>query len=174
MWKAALLMLVVGVTVGALMPAPSPPGSDALPGAQPPPLMQQARAAPSQPSSGTSGGTVTLPRRDDGHFYADAEVNGSTIEFMVDTGATVVSLSRADAERVGITVDPGLFEVVAEGASGPVMGIPVVLREVSLGDHRVADVPALVLADSRQSLLGQNVIGQFQSVSIENDQMMLR
>jgi aspartyl protease family protein len=174
MWKAALLMLVVGVTVGALMPAPPPSDSNGSASTQPPPVIQQATATSSPPSSSSSGGTVTLPRRDDGHFYASAEVNGSTIEFMVDTGATVVSLSRADAERVGITVDPDLFEVVAEGASGPVMGIPVVLREVSLGDHRVADVPALVLADSRQSLLGQNVIGQFESVSIENDQMMLR
>jgi len=120
------------------------------------------------------GGTIALARHDDGHFYAGAEVNGSTIEFMVDTGASVVSLSRADAERAGITVDPDLFEVVAEGASGPVMGIAVVLREVSLGDHRVTDVPALVLADSGQSLLGQNFLSKFQSVSIENDQMMLR
>jgi aspartyl protease family protein len=172
MWKAALLMLVVGVTVGALMPAP-PPDSGATPPERPH-IVPQAAAASPAPSLSTSGGTVALARRDDGHFYAGAEVNGSTIDFMVDTGASLVSLSRADAERAGISVDPDQFEVVAEGASGPVMGTAVVLREVSLGDHRVTDVPALVLADSRQSLLGQNFLSQFQSVSIENDQMMLR
>jgi aspartyl protease family protein len=173
MWKAALLMLVVGVTVGALMPTP-PAADDGSKAAQQPYVVQQSASTRSAASQVSSGASVALPRREDGHFYANAEVNGSTIEFMVDTGASVVSLSRADAERAGITVDPDQFEVVAEGASGPVMGTAVVLREVSLGDHRVNDVPALVLADSRQSLLGQNFLSQFQSVSIENDQMMLR
>lgn len=174
MWKAALLILVVAVTVGALMPAMPSPDDEASPQSRH--LVEQASVPPVSPSPSTStnGGTVALARRPDGHFYASAEVNGSAIEFMVDTGASVVSLTRADAERAGITVDPNQFQVVAQGASGPVMGLSVVLHDVSVGDHRISDVPALVLADSGQSLLGQNVLSQFASVSIEHDEMLLR
>lgn len=177
MWKPALLMLVVGVTVGALMPAPEPVDGNEV-GPRPPQMVaaeaSSTSAAPSVAATPTLGGTVALARNDDGHFYTDAQVNGTSINFVVDTGASVVSLTRADAERAGITVDPAQFQVVAQGASGPVMGASVVLNEVSLNGHRVSGLPALVLADSPVSLLGQNYLKQFASVAIENDQMMLR
>lgn len=120
------------------------------------------------------GGTLALPRRSDGHFTAEADVNGSSITFIVDTGATLVSLSRADAERAGVTVDPDRFVVVGKGASGPVRGLPLVLHSLDIGGHRFTDVPAVVLADGGESLLGQNVLRQFANVSIEDDQMLLR
>ena len=172
MWKAAVALLVVAVVVGSRMPASASADMDAN-------SNQSILITPSEATrpafhQATLGGTVTLPRRDDGHFYAQAEVNGSTVDFVIDTGATVVSLTREDAERAGITVDPDRFTVVGEGASGPVMGQAVMLRDVSLGDHRITDVPALILADGGQSLLGQNVLSRFQTVSIENDQMLLR
>ena len=121
-----------------------------------------------------SGGRVQLARQPDGHFYADVQVNDSEVRFVVDTGASVVALSRADAEKAGVHVDETQFEEVARGASGPVMGTFVTIRELSLGDHRATDVQALVLADSSESLLGQDFLARFESVSIENDEMVLR
>lgn len=170
MVRGTLVLLAVAVGIGALMPStPSSPVRDAPDR----PLMVQDAAKP-PPAQRSGGGMVNLSRQVDGHFYADVRVNGSDINFMVDTGASVVALTVADAERAGIHVDEGEFDVVAEGASGPVMGVPVMLREVTLGDRTVTNVQGVVLADSRMSLLGQNFLSQFDNVSIEKDEMVLR
>src|SRR5215207_5089994 len=63
-----------------------------------------------------------LQREANGHFYVHAKVNGQLVRFVVDTGATVVALSRDDAERVGLNVDPTKFQIIGEGASGAVSG----------------------------------------------------
>jgi len=172
MLRAALVLVVIATTLGVLMPSgPSRAPSSAAP--EPVIRTDLARVRPvSRQLSGA--GMVSLPRDGDGHFYADVQVNGSDVHFVVDTGATVIALTRRDAERAGLNVDPDEFAVVAQGASGPVMGVPVVLRQVTLGTRTATDVPALVLADAGQSLLGQNFLSGFDMVSIERDQMVLR
>src|SRR3546814_2671774 len=52
---------------------------------------------------------VVIPRSEDGHFYADAQVGAATVRFLIDTGATAVALSRADAQRAGISPRAGEF-----------------------------------------------------------------
>src|ERR671913_1996463 len=69
---------------------------------------------PSEPRKVTE-----LERSSSGHFYTHAKVNGQLVRFLVDTGATGVALTVADAERVGIDVNPASFEIVGEGAAGP-------------------------------------------------------
>ena len=62
-----------------------------------------------------SAGELVLERRDDGHFYADVEVNGVPISMLVDTGASSVALSADDARRAGIATTIGMNEVSGEG-----------------------------------------------------------
>jgi len=178
MWKGALLLLVMAVVAGSRMTvAPGAAANDDNTNQSILITPPEATAAASSASSfhqASLGGTLALPRQPDGHFYSDAEVNGTTLHFVIDTGASIVALTRADAERAGLTVDPDKFTVVGEGASGPVHGQMVTLHEVNIGDHRIGDVQAMILADGGQSLLGQNLLRQFQSVAIENDEMMLR
>jgi aspartyl protease family protein len=119
-------------------------------------------------------GSVTLKRAEDGHFYAEAQVNGAPIEFLVDTGATAIALSRDDARRASVETDPESDEVIGSGASGAVMGQMVTLERVSLGPMQVQNVSAAVLSGGKQSLLGQSFLGQFNSVTIEGDTMVLR
>ena len=64
------------------------------------------------------GREVVIERKSDGHFYADAMVNGQLVRFLVDTGATGVALTAKDARHVGIFFSPGEFTVVGKGASG--------------------------------------------------------
>ena len=117
---------------------------------------------------------IVLKREPNGHFYADAEVNNMTIRFMIDTGATGIALTRDDARRAGLAVSAGMFEVVAEGASGDVKGEWVTLDTVKLGQQEAKQVPAVILDGGQQSLLGQSFLSRFSSVEIKGDRMLLR
>lgn len=117
---------------------------------------------------------IRLERAADGHFYTDAEVNGTRVRFLVDTGATSVALTEADARRVGIPFFSSEFTVVGRGASGDVRGKFVRLDRIAIGNARVTDVDAAILADSDVSLLGQSFLRRLDTVEIRDDRMVMR
>jgi clan AA aspartic protease (TIGR02281 family) len=119
-------------------------------------------------------GSVQLQRNENGHFYADVDINGATIHMLVDTGATGVALSREDARRAGIATSIGMTEVVGQGADGNVHGEFVMVDRISLGSKSVEQMPAMVLNGGEQSLLGQAFLAKFASVEIHGDTMILR
>ena len=117
---------------------------------------------------------VTLERNSDGHFYADVEINGSTVHMLVDTGAGGIALSREDARSAGIATSIGMNEVVGEGADGAVYGEQIRIDRMRLGVTTAEGVDAVVLNSGGMSLLGQDFLRRFQSVEIKDDQMILR
>lgn len=117
---------------------------------------------------------VELTRDENGYFFADVQINGAPIHMLVDTGATVIALSRDDAQLAGIATPIGMNDVVGQGADGEVKGVQIRLDKVALGDKIVENVPAIVLNSGGQSLLGQSFLSQFASVKIEGDKMVLR
>lgn len=122
-----------------------------------------------------SAGETVLERQPDGHFYADAQVNGRSVRFMVDTGATSIALTREDAARAGVDFDPSRFVVVGSGASGPVRGQRVKIADMRLDLKQAANVDAAVLDEGLSvSLLGQSFLSRLGSVQIERDRMILR
>src|SRR5438309_3448400 len=118
--------------------------------------------------------SIELTRDRNGYFYADVQINGSPVHMVVDTGATVVALSRDDARMAGIATSIGMNDVVGQGADGDVKGEEVTLDRVALGDKTVERLPAIVLSNGGQSLLGQSFLSKFASVKIEGDKMVLR
>jgi aspartyl protease family protein len=119
-------------------------------------------------------GSVQIQRNENGHFYADVDINGATIHMLVDTGATGIALSREDARRAGIATSIGMNEVVGQGADGNVHGEFVMVDRISLGSKSVEQMPAMVLNGGEQSLLGQAFLAKFASVEIHGDTMTLR
>jgi aspartyl protease family protein len=119
-------------------------------------------------------GTVELDREADGHFYADVQVNGATLHMLVDTGATIIALSREDARSAGLATSIGMPEVIGRGADGDVHGEIATLDRVSLGEKTVEGLPAVVLNSGEQSLLGQSFLSKFQKVEIQGDRMLLQ
>jgi aspartyl protease family protein len=120
-------------------------------------------------------GSIELRRASDGHFHAEALVNGVPVRFLVDTGASEVVLSAADAVRVGI--DPASLSFIgrARTANGVVATAPVRLARVELGGWTDAGVPASVGAGELDvSLLGMSYLDRFASIRIEGDRMTLR
>ena len=122
----------------------------------------------------SDGSSTSLERSGDGHFYADVEINGTSIRMLVDTGASGIALSREDARRAGIATSISMPNVVGEGASGEVRGEAVTIDRMSLGGAKAERVGAVVLDSGGMSLLGQDFLRQFASVEIKDDRMVLR
>ena len=121
-----------------------------------------------------SAETIELRRFDDGHFHADLRVNGVPIRFVVDTGATQIVLSRADAAAAGIDVANLAYLGRADTANGVIATATVHLRELALGDIVDRDLTASVGAgDLGISLLGMDYLNRFSKIEISGDRMLL-
>ncbi len=162
--KVFIATVVVGVSVGLLMPTtPNAPSVDAP---RPAPIA----AATRKPES-----IKVIDRSDDGHFYVDAEVNGQLVHFLVDTGATAVVLTMADAKHVGLPFAPERFTVVGRGASGDTRGELITIGRVAIGRKEAFDVKGVVLDEGLDiSLLGQSFLSRVGTVVIDGDKMVLR
>ena len=134
------------------------------------------------PSSvGSSGGTaqgsgsgtkVVLTAGQNGHFFAQGQINGQAVHMMVDTGASMVGLSQADADRMGIAYKTGQSGRVST-ANGVIQAWRVKLDSVRVGDVVVYGVDGVVSAGSMPYiLLGNSFLGRFQ-MTRTNDQMVL-
>ena len=120
------------------------------------------------------GGRIEVPIGNDGHYHLTAEVNGTAIRFVIDTGASSIALGPRDAERIGIDPENLAYIGEAQTANGTVETAPVNLDSVTIGDIRDESVPAVVLrADLEQSLMGMSYLSRFARVSIEGNRLIL-
>jgi aspartyl protease family protein len=118
------------------------------------------------------GNTIVLSAGSGGHFVAQGSINGRPVRFMVDTGATGVGLSIADAERIGLNYKAGQ-PIRLSTANGIIPGWLVKLSSVRIGDVEVYDVDAAVAAPSMPYvLLGNSFLERFQ-MRRDNQQMTL-
>lgn len=119
--------------------------------------------------------TLAFRRASDGHFYATAEVNGSPVRFMIDTGASDLVLTEADARAAGIDTERLNYVLPTITANGRTMSAPVRLESVALGELVDHAVPASVSGgDLDQSLLGMRYLERFRSVRFEDNTLYLR
>jgi aspartyl protease family protein len=97
----------------------------------------------------------------DGHYWAEAEVNGRPVRFLIDTGASVVTLTAADAARLGFDPETLDFARTVRTGAGEARAAKVLLDHVVVGGARVEQVPAIVLRDGLPtSLLGMSYLGR--------------
>jgi len=156
MLKPLLCVVALGAGIGMILPA----------GRAPAPV-RAASASRSAPRE------TLLKRHEDGHFYADAEVNGEIVHFLIDTGASGVALTEEDAQRVGLRFSPADYEEVGLGAGGPIRGKLVTLDRVSLDGKEARGVHGAILQGSGISLLGQAYLSKLGSVEMSGDYMRL-
>lgn len=120
-------------------------------------------------------GAIALPRAPDGHYYVTAEVNGTEIEFLVDTGASDIVLSRADAARIGFDLDKLAFSGSARTANGVVPIAYGRLKTMRLGHHLDQAVSVSINGgEMDKSLLGMSYLGRFGRIEMTQDQLILR
>ena len=111
-----------------------------------------------------------------GHFTAKADINGTPISVLVDTGATAVALSYEDARKVGIKPSTLNFDVKVSTANGTGLAARVKLRHVMIDNVKVRDVDGLVLQEGvmNGTLLGMSFLGRLRSFSVENGKLILK
>lgn len=129
--------------------------------------------APRQ-ASFQDGARIEVPRAFDGHYYLTLDLEGVPVEFIVDTGATDMVLSRADAARIGL--DPGAlaYTGVAGTANGQVRTARVRLDAVSLGGVTDRNVSASVNGGEMDtSLLGMSYLQRFARLEIADGRLVL-
>jgi aspartyl protease family protein len=127
------------------------------------------------PAHGTeiTPGVVSFTRAHDGQFWIDAEVDGRPVHFLVDTGASGVVLSRADAARLGYSNLS--FSLEADTANGRTREAPVTLGLLRIGSIRFTQVPAAVSPGGlHDSLLGMHLLEQLSSIEIRKDTLTIR
>lgn len=113
------------------------------------------------------GGRIEVPRAGDGHYYLTLAINGVDTRFVVDTGASEMVLTQADAARAGLKVDQLIYSGRAMTANGMVETAPVVLDSVGLGGVSDSGVRALVnRGEMSESLLGMSYLGRFERLEI--------
>ncbi|QDL56704.1 TIGR02281 family clan AA aspartic protease [Rhodoferax aquaticus] len=122
--------------------------------------------------SSVGGARVVLSASSGGHFMTQGQINGKAAQFMVDTGATVVSISQRDAERMGLNFRSGQV-VQMSTANGVITGWRIKLTSVQVGDVVVYGVDAVVnAAEMPFVLLGNSFLTRF-NMTRTNDKMVL-
>mgnify|MGYP002620597643 CR=1 FL=1 len=128
----------------------------------------------------TSGEAIELARGRDGAFRVTLEVTGAPgtapqpVRFVVDTGATEVVLTRADAEALGFRAQDLAFLGTARTANGVVRTASVRLDSVRMGEREVSNVRALVNeGELHVSLLGMAFLDRFARIEMTRDRLRL-
>jgi aspartyl protease family protein len=119
--------------------------------------------------------TVNIPRDARGHFATEGRIDGQRINFMVDTGASVIALNESSAVRFGLRPTPGQYNATVTTANGTIKAARTRLAMVEVGGLVVRDVDAMVLPDEAlsENLLGLSFLSKLKRFEYANGQMVL-
>jgi aspartyl protease family protein len=122
-----------------------------------------------------SGQTLTLASGRDSHFELTARIEGQPIDFIVDTGATLVILRESDAASIGIRPTRAEYTATVSTANGRTKAAPAKIDRVDVGGITVYDVRALVLPDEAlwRNLLGMSFLSKLKRYEVANGRMVL-
>ncbi len=129
-------------------------------------------ANPNRNMVAAPGTEMVLARARDGHYYADGEINGRRVKFLLDTGATQIALSTKLANALGLSLGQA---ITMQTAAGPAAGYPTRLARVRLGEIEIHDLGAVVAEGMSDDavLLGMNFLKRLELVQ-RGDQLTLR
>lgn len=108
-------------------------------------------------TTGNAGGrSLVIPRDGRGHFQTDGRIDGQRINFMVDTGASVIALNERSAAQIGVRPSLNDYKTIVSTANGTIKAARTRLAMVDIGGLIVRDVDAMVLPDEA---LSENLLG---------------
>ncbi len=119
---------------------------------------------------------VRIRKRRDGHFIANAKINGQATSLLVDTGASTVVIREADAVRLGVDTRRLSYTVPVQTANGVTYAAHVRLNSISIGPITVQGVDALVSKPGalRENLLGMSFLSRLRSYEFSGEFLTLR
>lgn len=113
-------------------------------------------------ANGDGSGKIVMTADGQGHFYTTGTINGTSVRFIVDTGATMISLGMNDARRVGVDFNRG-EKSMSNTANGQAVVSKVQLATVRIGDVTLHNVDALIhQTDMPVALLGMSFLNRME------------
>lgn len=120
----------------------------------------------------TAGGELRIPLQADGHYWVDATLNGRPVRFLVDSGASLTTISREVAAAAG--VDTGMRMEIVETANGTVQMHKARVRELAVGSIHLADFPVLVAPQDGLNVLGMNFLSDLEGWGVRDRTLVLQ
>jgi aspartyl protease family protein len=129
----------------------------------------------SRPKLSVVGGETVIPMASDGHFWADALVNGAEVRFLIDTGATMTGMSKDAARDAGINPDPGEMPLQLTTANGTIAATVGRASELSFGSITASNLAVAIPRDldDDTNVIGMNLLSQLESWRLEGDRLIL-
>jgi aspartyl protease family protein len=167
--KQIIFFAIAAMLIAGIMPRVMSQVGNASTETQP---VKSAAPAP-QPQGGYR--TATLRADSRGHFQVEGSVDGRRLDFMVDTGATVIALRERDAGKLGIFPTPRDYTGRSSTANGIVKVAPVRLPSLEVNGIRVYDVAAVVIPDESLStnLLGMSFLSRLRRFEMANGRLVM-
>ncbi|MBR1195425.1 TIGR02281 family clan AA aspartic protease [Bradyrhizobium sp. AUGA SZCCT0240] len=122
-----------------------------------------------------SGRSISIPRDARGHFQTDGRIDGQRVDFMVDTGASLVALNEKSAARFGLRPSRGDYNATVTTANGTIKAARTRIAMIDLGGIVVRDVDAMVLPDEAlsENLLGLSFLSKLKRFEYANGRLVL-
>ena len=121
-----------------------------------------------------SGREIRIRKSEDGHFHVNAEVNGRSVEFLIDSGATVTSMSATAARNVGVE-EGGGFPVVVETANGTVRASRGTIATLKVGPIERSEHTVFVAESfGNTQVLGMNFLSSLSAWGVEGEWLVLK
>jgi aspartyl protease family protein len=118
--------------------------------------------------------SIEIRKSANDHFYITLDINGTSVLFMVDTGASSIVLSLRDAKRVGIDIKKLKFNIPYNTANGIIYGASAKANEIKIKDIVFQDVWVSVNKNNiGTSLLGMSFLNKFKGYTVLNDRLLL-
>lgn len=119
-----------------------------------------------------AGEELRIPMADDGHFWVEASVNGHNAPFLVDSGASITTISSETANQAGI--ETGMRIALVETANGTVQMRKARAQSFSVGPIQRSDFAIQVNEHDESNVLGMNFLSSLGSWRVEGHYLVLR
>ncbi|MEH6756642.1 MAG: TIGR02281 family clan AA aspartic protease [Parasphingorhabdus sp.] len=120
------------------------------------------------------GDTLIIRLSPDGHYWADAEVNGMSVRFLIDSGATTTAMNLKTAEAANVQINDGGFPTYLDTANGTVKAQRGSIQTLKVGSMTASGLPIVVAeAFGNSNVLGMNFLSELASWRVEGQEMIL-
>jgi len=132
-------------------------------------------ATPAPTPTTAANGSLTVRPDRSGHFHIEGRIDGRLMEFVVDTGATVVAIPEREAARLGIHPARRDYTAQIKTANGTILGAPTRLDMVEVGGLMVRDVAAVIIPDAAlsENLLGMSFLSRLRRFEFGEGRLVL-
>lgn len=120
------------------------------------------------------GNTLQIRQSPDGHYWADAEVNGMPVRFLIDSGATTTAMTLKTAQAANVDINEGGFPTYLNTANGTVEAQRGTIQSLRVGPMVALELPVVVAeAFGDSNVLGMNFLSEMKSWRVEQGEMIL-